>query len=259
MATDIDLVALCEQFPCSPEAKALAAQHAKASEFITALRQEKLSVDAVQAMARSLPKEKAVEWAAQSARTAGEQAGLTPAEQETLEAVDQWVARPDRARKTVVSTVAAELPTDSPVSCVANATAFSDGIALPEGAEVPTSGDDLTGHFVASAVLLAATKISSQNAPELPATPESPEIPDVPEAPDIAELPEAIGLMPEEASMPVDELVATAESSLDEGQDLMESQAPPEIPAKEQAQSDKLLKPFLDAGMKLAETVPGFV
>ncbi len=71
MTTDIDLVALCEQFPCTPEAKTLAAKCAKPAEFIGALRQEKLSVDAVQALAHSLPKEKAVEWAAQSALMAG--------------------------------------------------------------------------------------------------------------------------------------------------------------------------------------------
>ena len=101
MTIDIDFVAICDQFPCSPEAIALATAVTTASEFFTALRQEKLCVDAVQALARYLPKDKAVAWGSQSARMAGEQVALTPAEQETLNAVDESVARPRRPRNRV--------------------------------------------------------------------------------------------------------------------------------------------------------------
>lgn len=225
MTIDIDLVAMCRQFPCSPEAIALATAATTASKFFAALRQEKLCVDAVQALARFLPKDKAVAWASKSARMAGEQVALTPAEQETLNAVDEWMARPDKARISVVSFAAAELPGDSPAGSVANAAAFSEGIALPEGADAPSFGDNLTGHFTSSAVLLSAAKISPEDTLEPPATPE---IPDAWDFPDMAALPEAIGT------------------------------APPGIPVGEQAQAAELLEPFLEEGIKLAETVPGW-
>jgi len=108
-----------------------------------------------------------------------------------------------------VSAAAAELPTDSPVSCIANATAFSDGIALPERAEVLASGGDLTGHFAASAMLLSTAKIS----------------------------PEASGPAQEEASAPVEEVIDAAESSLAEGQASTESPVPKETQSVGQSQT----------------------
>ena len=53
---------ICEKFPCKPEVKALAQKFAKPADFVSALRQEDMSVDAVQALARSMPKEKAVKF-----------------------------------------------------------------------------------------------------------------------------------------------------------------------------------------------------
>ena len=67
------MVDICQKFPCAPEVTALAAAYPTASEFIAQLRQEQRQTEAVQALARFLPKDKAVAWAAQGARMAGAQ------------------------------------------------------------------------------------------------------------------------------------------------------------------------------------------
>jgi len=225
---------ICEKFPCKPEVKALAAEYPKPSEFISALQKENMSVDAVQALARSMPKEKAVEWASQSARMASENTGLSPEEQNALEATDAWIANPDAANSAAAAGAAADLPAESPAGWAANAAAFADGVEVPEEATIPEAGEDLTGHFSASSVLLSAAKMSPEGI-------QVPEMPEVPEMPALA------------GELPTDDLVA-------EGVDqLMETPPPPEMTPKELTQAAKYLEPFIDLGIKLAQTVPGWL
>ena len=87
----------------------MTAEYTKPLDFISALRQEKMSVDAVQALACSIPTEKAVEWASQSARLAGEKSGLTPEEEEGLAATKAWAANPNAANTAAVAKAAANL------------------------------------------------------------------------------------------------------------------------------------------------------
>jgi hypothetical protein len=224
---------ICEKFPCKPEVKSLAAEYPKPSDFITKLRQEKMSVDAVQALARSMPKDKAVEWASQSARMAGEKTGLSPEELVALEATEAWIASPDVANTAAAAaSAAADLPAESPACWAANAAAFTEGVEVPEEAAIPETGDDLTGHFSANSVLLSAVQMSPEGIPE---TFEAPEPPALAEA------------------LPTDDLIA-------EGVDqLVESPQPPEMTPKQQAQTAKYLEPFIELGIKLAQTVPGWL
>jgi hypothetical protein len=55
------------------------------------------------------------------------------------------------------------------------------------------------------------------------------------------------------AELPTDDLAA---ESLDQ---LMETPEIPEMTPKEQAQAAKYLDPFIDLGIKLAQTVPGWL
>jgi hypothetical protein len=158
---------ICEKYPCKPEVKAIAAEYPKLSDFISALQQEKMSVDAVQALARCLPKDKAVEWASQSARMAGEKAGLSPEEQNALKATESWIAQPNTISREDAARAAADLPADSPACWAANAAAFAEGVDVPEEASLPETGDDLTGHFSASSVLLSAAKMPPEGIPEV--------------------------------------------------------------------------------------------
>lgn len=212
----------------------MAAEYPKPSEFISALQQENMSVDAVQALARSMPKDKAAEWASESAKMAGEQTGLSPEEQNALEATDAWIANPDAANSAAAAGAAANLPAESPAGWAANGAAFADGVEVPEEATIPEAGDDLTSHFSASSVMLSAAKMSPEGIPE-------PEMPEMPEMPAL------------NADIPTDDLVA---ESLDQ---LMETPETPEMTPKEQAQAAKFLDPFIDLGIKLAQTVPGWL
>ncbi len=249
MSTEINLVEICEAFPCSPKAKALAATYAKPMDFIGALRQEKLSVDAVQTLARSLPKEKAVEWGSQAARMAGEKTGLSPEEIKTLESAEAWIAKPDAANAVAAAGAAAGLPADSPAGCVANAAAFAEGVPLPDEATLPAFGDDLTGHFVAGSVLLAAAKMSPEGVPKME---EIPEIPEIAELAKLSETPEAAALDKVADAIPADDLTAKGAEQLDES-------APQDVPVDQQAQAADALLPFIEMGVKLAETVPGWL
>jgi hypothetical protein len=158
---------ICEKFPCKPEVWALAAEYPKALDFISALRQEKMSLDAVQALARCLPKDKAVAWASQSARMAGEKTGLSPEEENALEATEAWIEQPNAVSREEVASAAADLPADSPACWASNAAAFSEGVEMPEDASMPETGDDLTIHFSASSVLLSAAKMPPEGIPEV--------------------------------------------------------------------------------------------
>ena len=218
---------ICEKFPCKPEVKALAAEYPNPMDFISALRQEKMSADAIQALARCLPKEKAVEWASRSARMAGEKTGLSPEEQNALDATETWVAQPNAMSGEGAAAAAADLPADSPAYWAANAAAFAEGVEAPEAASGPAAGDDLTAHFSASSVLLSAAKMSPEG------------ISEVSEAPASAD------------GFPTDDLIA-------EGVDqLVESPHPPEMTPTQQAQTAQLLEPFIEMGAKLAQTIPG--
>ena len=223
---------ICEKFPCKPEVKTLAQKFAKPADFVSALRQENMSPDAVQALARSMPKEKAVEWASKSARMAGEKAGLSEGEQKALDAAEAWVSNPDTAEAAAAAAAAAGLPADSPACWASNAAAFAEGVQVPEEAGALDAGDDLTAHFSASSVLLAAAKMAGV---EMPETAEMPEAPVFPE-----------GL--------------SAEDVLAKGAELLlESPEPLDMAPEQLAETARLLEPFLDLGVKIAQTVPDWL
>jgi hypothetical protein len=245
MSNAINLMEICKAFPCTPEAKALAAQYARPLDFVAALQQEQLSVDAVQVLARGLPKEKAVEWGAQAAHMAGEKTGLSSQETKTLKAAEVWIAKPDKANAVAAADAAAGLPADSPAGCVAQAAGFAEEVPLPDEATLPPFGADLTGHFAAGAVLLAAVKMSPEGVPE---TAETPEIAAMPEIPEMAE---AAALDKAAQAIPTDTLLA-------QGAEQLADSAPLGVTPDHQAQASEALAPFLKLGTKLAETVPAW-
>jgi hypothetical protein len=223
------MVQLCQKFPCAPEAKALAAEYPKASAFISKLRQENMSADAVQALARWLPKDKAVDWASKSAAMAGEKSGLSPEEQDALTATEAWISNPDEANRLAAASAADNLPASSPAGAAAHAAAFADGVEVPEEAPQLETGDDLTAHFSAGSVMLAAAKMSPEGVPE------------------VSEVP------PPAENLSSEDLIAEG------AEQLMESPQPLEMTAEQQAETAKYLDPFLDLGIEIAQTVPGWV
>jgi hypothetical protein len=231
----IGLVAICQRFECSPKAIELAMQCTKPSEFIAALRAENMGPDAIQSLSRMMPKEKAVEWAEQSARLAGEKAGLSPEEVKALDAAQAWSANPTDDARRAAATAAAKLPANSPAMWAANAAAFSEPMAVPKGVGPLLATDDLTAQMATGSVQLSAAKLSPGGVPELL---KAPEIPGVPK-------------MPEMNKLPLDQstLLAVQEAVLPQAMVMTSEQC---------AQTTKMVDPFLDLGVKFAELVPGW-
>ena len=224
---------ICTKFPCDPDVAALATEYPTPAVFIDKLQAQQKSPEAVQALARFLPKEQAVDWAAQSSRLAGEQTALLPEEESALVAVETWVANPNEENRLAAAQAAEALQPQSPAYWTANAATFSEGVDVPEGELPLTSSDDLTAHFSSGAVLLAAAKTSPGGVPE---------ISDVPPLPDMAIA----------AAEPPENPLAQA---------LERSTATPQPPAMEpeqRAEVSKTLEPFLKLGTDLAQSVPGW-
>ena len=105
-------------------------------------------------------------------------------------------------------------------------------VPLPEGATPLPMADDLTAQMAAGSVQLSAAKLSPGGVPELPKVPEIPEVPEVPE-------------------LPLDKPVVPTV------QEVVMSQAK-EMTPEQCAQATKMLDPFLDMGVKIAESGPGW-
>ncbi len=224
---------ICKKFPCSPEAMALATQYPTPSIFIDKLRKAKLSQEAVQVLARFLPKEKAVEWAALSARKAGASAGISPEELKAIEAAEAWALNPSEDNRLVAADAVSAVSPTTPASLVANAAAFSKELEIPEG-ELPLEmSSDLTAHFVAGAVMLAAAMLSSTALPEILKAKEL-----------FHNLSQGAGLV-----------ASLAENA---GDQLAPMSPPPEMILKQKKEAANLLDPFLEMGIAIAQSVPGW-
>lgn len=228
-----DLVAICQKFGCPPKVIELASQTAKPSEFIAQLRAENMGQEAVQSLSRMMPKEKAVEWAEQSARVSGEQAGLSPEEVKALDAAKAWSANPTEEARSAAAAAAAKLPANSPSMWAANAAAFSKPMSLPEGAVPLAMADDLTAQMAAGSVQLSAAKLSPTGVPDL-AMPEFPQAPTMPKIPNIPETPVIENFQ--------QEVVVKTE----------------ELTTEQRTQMTKQLELFLDKGISLAKSSPNW-
>jgi hypothetical protein len=228
------MVDICKKFSSAQEVLTLAAKYTRPSEGVSKMRKERMSQEAVQTLARFLPKEKAVDWAVQSAYKAGEKFGILPAEHKALAAAQTWASSPSEASRVAAATAAAELPANSPAAWAAHAAAFSAGVGSPEDGVSPAISDDLTAHCAAGAVLLAAAKTSPDGVPEVP-----------------------------QVAAPADHPLQT---SLAPAALLAQAVEQPSAPSQPQPMTRKqlrdaarLLEPFIELGVALAKTVPGWV
>lgn len=227
------MIDICQKFPCPPEAMALATQFSTPAVFIDKLRKAKLSQEAVQVLARFLPKEKAVEWAALSARKAGASVGISPEELKALEAAEAWALHPSEDNRLVAADAVSAVPPTTPASLVANAAAFSRELEVPEG-ELPLEmSGDLTAHFVAGAVMLAAAMLSPIALPE------------------ILKAKELFHNLSQEAGL----VASLAENAGDQPAPMP---PPPEMILKQKKEAANLLDPFLEMGIAIAQSVPGW-
>lgn len=191
-------------------------------------------LEAVQVLARYLPKEQAVAWSAQSARLAGEHTGLSMAERNALDTTEVWAASPSPANQRAAVDAANSLQANSPAFWATQAVAFADGVEVPEGSPPLPGSEDLTAHCAAGAVLLAAAQTTPDGVPAVP-TGTAPS-----DSPGFA----AANAQALETQM-AEQLVNPVESSA--------------MPSEQRAAANKYLEPFLKLGMALAQSVPGWL
>lgn len=218
------LADVCSRFPCSPDVQALASQNLPPSQFIKTLQQQKKSVEAVQALSRTMPKEKAVEWAAQSAQTAGESAGISKEEAASLDAARSWAKNPCEETRQAALVSTEGLPESSPAYWTGKAAGFSDPASqMPEAAQALGAADDATAQFSSGAVLLSAKEVAGGE--KLNTAAVSNQAADTP-----ADVSEAV------------EQVAQAE----------------EMTPEQINKTAQVLEPFINKGLEIAKSTPGW-
>lgn len=136
----------------SPQAKAMILPGQSTSDFLHALEQNKLPLDAMKALAFAMPERDAVSMACQSALKVAEK--LNPEELAATRAAEAWLRNPNEATKAAAGEAAAKTDFRGPGGWAAQAAAWTTGSAsaAPGAAAAPP----LTPAAVAGAVLLAS-------------------------------------------------------------------------------------------------------
>lgn len=146
---------VCEQCPLGDAAKKLLRPELTPSQYLTALMEQQLDLDAIRFLAYALPKREAVWWACLCARSAH---GPTPPQPTAaaLQAAEKWAADPSEDHRRAAMPAAEAAGLADPAGCAAAACFWSGGSLAPPNLPVVPPGEHLTAHGAAGAVLLAA-------------------------------------------------------------------------------------------------------
>ncbi len=146
---------LCAQFQLSAAAKPHLEDGIAPLDFFDALVANEIYPDAVQFMARALPKREAVWWACLCAREAPPAENAPPLAA-AIDAAESWVRRPSEETRRRAQKAAEAIEASHPARWAAMGAFWSGGsIAPPELAEVKPA-DDMTAKAVAGAVSMSA-------------------------------------------------------------------------------------------------------
>src|SRR6476620_2039988 len=112
----------------SPAAKALAKPGQSPGEYVHALEENKMPVDAASALAHGMPERESVWWACQSSQKVGDK--LNPEEHAATKAAENWVKNPTPQTKAAAAAAASKTDYKGPGGWAAQAAAWSkDGPA----------------------------------------------------------------------------------------------------------------------------------
>jgi hypothetical protein len=156
---------VCKTFPLGDDAKTLLRDGMTPPQFLAALTNKQLAVDAVRFLAHALPKREAVWWACLCTRAALGTAA-EPAMAAAVQAAEKWVGDPSEDNRRAAGAAAEAAGMSNPAGCAAMAAFWSGGSLAPPKLPVVPPGEHLTGHGVAGAVLLAAVLTEPQKAAE---------------------------------------------------------------------------------------------
>ncbi len=155
---------VCQHFPLSDEAKPLLRDGLTPAQYLGALMEKQLHLDAIRLLAHALPKREAVWWACVCARSV---LGNGPPEvTAALQAAEKWVADPSEENRRASQRAAEAAGMGNPAGCAAMACFWSSGSLAPPNVPAVPPAEHLTGHGVAGSVLLAAVASEPAKAPE---------------------------------------------------------------------------------------------
>ncbi len=146
---------ICAEFPLSDAARPHLKPAMAPIPFLDALIANAVHGDAVQFLARALPKREAVWWACVCTRELLPVEGK-PALTAGIEAAEAWVYRPTEDNRRKAEKAAEAIGASHPARWSAMAAFWSDGSLAPPGAPEVKPAKDFTAKAVAGAVLMAA-------------------------------------------------------------------------------------------------------
>jgi hypothetical protein len=152
-------------FPLGDDAKKLLRDGLTPKQYLDALIEKQLYIDAVRFLAHTLPKREGVWWACLCVRGA---AGPNPPAPQAaaLQAAERWVADPSEPNRRAAQAAAEAAEVGTPAGCAAMAAFWSGGSMAPPDVPAVPPGETLTAHGVAGAILLSAVQTEPQKAPE---------------------------------------------------------------------------------------------
>jgi hypothetical protein len=155
----------CRDIELTPPAKALLTPQIGVADFLAALIAAELWRDAVQFMARALPKREAVWWGCLAARSVTGDDTPPPAVA-ALEAAEAWVYQPSEEKRRAAMEKAQATKFDHPGIWAAVGAFWSGGSMAPPNLPPVPPADHLTSVAIHGAVSLAAVAKEPEKAPE---------------------------------------------------------------------------------------------
>jgi hypothetical protein len=147
---------VCGLYEPDEEASALLDEALAPGDYLLRLMEGELFRSAAQFLAYALPKREAVWWACLCAREALPEEAAA-AVQETLEAAEAWVLKPNEDNRRAAWAKAEAAGMDSPSAWAAAGAFWSGGsLAPPDNPAVIPPAENLTGAAVSGSILLAA-------------------------------------------------------------------------------------------------------
>jgi uncharacterized protein DUF6931 len=146
---------VCAKFPMSDVGRSHLKPNMRPSDFLNSLIANSVFVDAVQFLARALPKREAVWWSCVCTRELPLSEGTADFEA-AVKAAEEWVYRPNEENRRKAEKAGNAITASHPSRWNAMAAFWSGGSLAPGDAPEVKPPDDFTAKAVAGAVLMAA-------------------------------------------------------------------------------------------------------
>lgn len=150
-------VEVCQQVELGDRSRGKLRPESAPADFLDALIGEGLYLDAARFLAHALPKQEAVWWACQCARSAAGHAIAAPAAA-ALTAAEAWVVDPSDEHRRAALLAAETAGIGTPAGCTALAAFLSGGSLAPKDCPEVVPASHLTGRSVAGAITIAAVQ-----------------------------------------------------------------------------------------------------